>query len=329
MKMSSSEATEATTKQAPLRALVRQVPPRVEESITRPRSATTVGLGCLSVTLGLAELLAPRALARLTGVRDDVRTRWIVRALGARELAVGIGLLADRRPSRWLWARVAGDVVDLALLGAAARQAGAERPRALGAIGAVVGITALDAACAATATKDDHARAAVPVRKSITIARPPEEVFRLWRALEKAPTYLANIESVEVLDARRSRWTARGPVGPVVTWESVITEEQPNAALAWKSTDSSDVHTSGRVTFESAPGERGTEVHLELRYGPPRHGAGKLGAFLWKTSLEPMLERDLARFKQLLETGHIVQSDASLHRGPHPARPSAVTGGLS
>lgn len=34
------------------------------------------------------------------------------------------------------------------------------------------------------------------------------------------------------------------------------------------------------------------------------------------------LRADLKRLKQLLETGDIVRSDASVHRGPHPAQPS-------
>ena len=34
---------------------------------------------------------------------------------------------------------------------------------------------------------------------------------------------------------------------------------------------------------------------------------------------------DLRRVKQVLETGELVRSDASIHRGMHPARPAAPT----
>jgi len=77
----------------------------------------------------------------------------------------------------------------------------------------------------------------------------------------------------------------------------------------------------GIVRFVPAPGDRGTEVHVELRYEPP---AGKLGALVAKLfGEEPALQvnGDLRRFKQVLETGEVVRSDASIHRGMHPAQP--------
>jgi hypothetical protein len=33
------------------------------------------------------------------------------------------------------------------------------------------------------------------------------------------------------------------------------------------------------------------------------------------------MKNDLRQFKQVLETGEVVRSDASLAAGPHPARP--------
>ena len=74
----------------------------------------------------------------------------------------------------------------------------------------------------------------------------------------------------------------------------------------------------------AAPGGRGTEVHVELRYDPP---GGKLGALVAKLfGEEPgqQVEGDLRRFKQVIETGEVVHSDASIHRGLHPAQPSGA-----
>jgi uncharacterized membrane protein len=81
------------------------------------------------------------------------------------------------------------------------------------------------------------------------------------------------------------------------------------------------VPNSGKVRFVPAPGGRGTEVHLDISYDPP---AGTLGATLAKLlGKEPgqQIEGDLRRLKQVLETGEVMQSDASIHRGPHPAKP--------
>jgi hypothetical protein len=103
------------------------------------------GLGWFSVGLGLCQLIAPKRLARLIGVSERPRTLRLMRALGARELTAGLGLLTRRRSSPWLWARVAGDIVDLGLLANVLRSRNVDRTRVGGALTAVAGVTLLDA----------------------------------------------------------------------------------------------------------------------------------------------------------------------------------------
>jgi hypothetical protein len=80
----------------------------------------TRGLGWFSIGLGAAQVLTPSGMDRAVGVRDNSRNRSVMAGVGgARELAVGVGILSRRRPKSWLWARVAGDVLDLAMLGRA------------------------------------------------------------------------------------------------------------------------------------------------------------------------------------------------------------------
>lgn len=103
-------------------------------------------LGFFSIGLGLAEVLAPRAVARLTGVRRLA----LLQAYGLRELAAGIGILNNTQPSGWLWSRVAGDAMDLITLARNLGEAGAqERKRTLTSLLAVAGVTTLDVAAAA------------------------------------------------------------------------------------------------------------------------------------------------------------------------------------
>lgn len=103
-------------------------------------------LGYFSIGLGLAEVLAPRAVARLTGVRQ----LGLLQAYGLRELAAGLGILNTARPDDWLWSRVAGDALDLVTL---ARSLGTannrERGCTLTSLLAVAGVTALDIVAAA------------------------------------------------------------------------------------------------------------------------------------------------------------------------------------
>ena len=106
-------------------------------------------LGLFSVGLGLAELLAPRTMARRTGVRHV----GLLRGYGARELASGVGILGTDRPGFWLWSRVAGDAMDLATLAAAYAEGNSrDRGRAMMAAAAVAGVTVLDVLCAAEHT---------------------------------------------------------------------------------------------------------------------------------------------------------------------------------
>ncbi|HYD85492.1 MAG TPA: hypothetical protein VEA63_15605, partial [Opitutus sp.] len=113
------------------------------------------GLGWFSIALGLTELLAPKKLARAIGVGEGHEN--LLRALGAREIASGLGILARPKPTGMVWSRVAGDAMDLALLGFAYEARGTDRRRLTAAIIAVAGITALDVATAIRLTQPPRA----------------------------------------------------------------------------------------------------------------------------------------------------------------------------
>lgn len=102
----------------------------------------SLGLGIFSIALGLAELAATRRIARALG-NDHRAGRVTLRAFGAREMLAGAGLLAAPAHSTLVWNRVAGDAMDLAALGLAARSA--PRHRAIwGALAFVAGATVID-----------------------------------------------------------------------------------------------------------------------------------------------------------------------------------------
>jgi uncharacterized membrane protein len=263
-------------------------------------------LGWFSIGLGLTEVTAPGTVARFAGINGN---RGVVRALGVREIAHGIGILSRRKPVGWLWSRVFGDLIDLAVLGKAATLPDANKRRVAAAAAAVTGVTLLDFKAGQQLTRvggaiqeDDS----IHVKKSIIIGRPPEEIYRFWRDFRNLPRVMDHLESVEVIDNKRSRWVAKGPAGKRVHWEADTTEDRPNELIAWRSIEGSTVENSGSVRFEPAPGGRGTLVRVELNYRPP---AGLLGATIAKLlGEEPglQLEEDLRRLKQIMETGEII-----------------------
>lgn len=113
----------------------------------RRRSAETLarGLGWFSIGLGLAELLAPRALARTLGMQGSER---LLQAYGLREVATGVGILMARQPAPWIWGRVGGDGLDLATLMPGLSDRNPQQANVGLALAAVAGVTVLDIVCA-------------------------------------------------------------------------------------------------------------------------------------------------------------------------------------
>ncbi len=62
---------------------------------------------------------------------------------------------------------------------------------------------------------------------------------------------------------------------------------------------------------------------MDLGYDPPGGTVGAALAKLLGRDAAQMLDDDLRAFKQVMETGEVVNSDASVHRAMHPARPPA------
>lgn len=129
------------------------------EDGTDGREIFAKGLGLFGIGLGLAEIFAPRQWARLIGVKSRPA---LFTALGGREILSGVGILAQRRPAGWLWSRVAGDVMDLALLGVAFASEDSEETKVEAAAGAVAGVMILDVICAV-----QHSRETGPIRVEV------------------------------------------------------------------------------------------------------------------------------------------------------------------
>ena len=284
------------------------------------------GLGWFSNGLALAQLAMPRRFARAIGAPDGSRTLALVRLVGAREVAAGVGILVRPRPVGWLWARVAGDVMDLALLGAALSSNDSRRKRVGTAAAAVAGVTVLDALAAqrlaqrkgqGTDERADDGK--LRVTKVMTVNRPPDEAYAVWRDFTGLPRFMTHLESVEETGEGRWRWKASGPAGKTVEWEAEVTEDRPAERIGWRSLPGGEVETSGVVTFAPAPGGRGTEVRVELGYSPPAGLLGATVAWLFGEDPKHQLDDDLRRFKQVLETGEIVRSEGS-PQGPSLAQ---------
>ena len=84
-----------------------------------------------------------QARPRSSGTEITTIIGAVLRAMGAREILSGVGILTPRNPTAGLWSRVAGDAMDLGLLGVAAART-RNRKMVAGAIAMVAAISALD-----------------------------------------------------------------------------------------------------------------------------------------------------------------------------------------
>ena len=167
------------------------------------------------------------------------------------------------------------------------------------------------------------------VMRSVTIGRPREEVYRFWRALENLPRFMYHVQSVTPAPGGRSHWVVKGPANRRIEWDAEITDDIPGSRIAWQTLPGSDIAHVGNVVFEDAPGDRGTEVRVQLYYDAPGGKAGATIAKLLGDDPKEQVKNDLRRFKQVLETGEVVLSDGSLSgagQGPAKQRASQPVG---
>lgn len=155
------------------------------------------------------------------------------------------------------------------------------------------------------------------VRTSALVLRSPEELYGLWRDVEKAPMWQEEIAEVRATGAKTSHWymlTGNDP-DKFLEWDSEILNDEPGKRITWRSI-AGDSNNAGEVIFETAPGGHGTIVTVLQEFR-----MGKL-ASAWETltgrNPKQAIIENLRHFKALAETGEIPRTQGQPHgpRGP-------------
>ena len=177
--------------------------------------------------------------------------------------------------------------------------------------------TAKDPEPAAAGLPIDPDDAGELIGRTVTINRSPHDLYTFWRDFRNLPLFMENIESVQILDGTRSHWKVKAPADTTVEWDSLITEDIPGEAIAWRSADEASIANSGRIEFKQTSNGRGTQVTATIVYDPPAGTLGKVIAKLFQREPNIQARQDLRRFKQLMETGEIPtsQGPAAAPRG--------------
>lgn len=152
----------------------------------------------------------------------------------------------------------------------------------------------------------------VRVRSAVTIGKPADELYRLWRQPGTLSRIMGQFADVEALDERRMHWRTPEIMGHALEWDAEITEERPGELLCWRSTEDAPLKNEGEVRFGEAPQARGTEVRLAMRFDPPGGALGRAALKAMGPTPRLLASHALRRFKSLAETGEI----ATLYHNP-------------
>lgn len=139
--------------------------------------------------------------------------------------------------------------------------------------------------------------------KSIIVNGDVSTLYALWADFENFPDFMSHITSVEKTGEHMSHWQMKGPMNTTLEWDAKTTRLEKNKRIAWRSTEDSQMKTSGQVTF-TALSQNQTEITVTLQYVPPGNTLGDIVARLF-TDPEGQLTEDLRNFKAFAEQRHV------------------------
>lgn len=140
--------------------------------------------------------------------------------------------------------------------------------------------------------------------RSVQVSGDVEEVFAAWADLESFPGFIDRLKSVTRTGPNTTHWVAQGPLGVEVEWDAETTRFEPPQRIAWNSQHSSEVRTSGQVTFNPLPGGL-TEVTVTLQHATESL-KGKAGYLL--ANLDGVLDEALRSFKANVEARRLART---------------------
>ncbi|WP_345955899.1 SRPBCC family protein [Mucilaginibacter sp. PAMB04168] len=142
----------------------------------------------------------------------------------------------------------------------------------------------------------------VNIRSSFTINKPRQEVYEFWRQLDNLPKFMKHLDTVEVIDSKRSHWVLKLPTNVAkVSWDAEIVNDEPGYAIGWSSLPGSTIDNAGKVRFKDAEDGSGTIVDVVISYTPPAGGVGTVAGHALNPLFKKMVDDDVRNFKQYMD----------------------------
>jgi uncharacterized membrane protein len=132
------------------------------------------------------------------------------------------------------------------------------------------------------------------IEQSIDVNVPVRTAYDQWTQFEEFPRFMEGVREVRQLDDKRLAWCAEVG-GKEKRWEAEITEQIPDARIAWRSR--TGANNAGVVTFHRLDDQK-TRVMLQLEYDP-EGVVENVGDAVGVVSSR--VRGDLARFKDFIE----------------------------
>ena len=143
----------------------------------------------------------------------------------------------------------------------------------------------------------------IQLQSSIDIRRAPKVCYAYWRDFTHLPRFMTHLQTVEVLDDRKSHWIVDGPADTTVEWDAELLEDVPNERISWRSLENAQIDNAGSVEFVPLDKGRATRVKVALTYNPVLGRVGDLISHLFGETPDQDLTDDLSRLKQAIERG--------------------------
>lgn len=150
------------------------------------------------------------------------------------------------------------------------------------------------------------------VEEAITVGEPAEELSEFAHeagTLERIVGPFADVSPVDE-ESDRHRWTVGEPLDQAVSWEMDLADDSTDERLRWEPVDDNALIDDWLMEFREAPGDRGTEVILEITFAPPG-GVGNAAIDRLDVVPESLVGTALDRFKSLAETGEIPTTEGN------------------
>jgi len=142
----------------------------------------------------------------------------------------------------------------------------------------------------------------VNIRSTFVVDKPRQEVYDFWRKLDNLPLFMKHLESVEVIDEKRSHWVLKLPLGaPRVSWDAEIVKDEPGYMIGWSSLPDSLIDNAGKVVFKDSEDGNGTQLDIVITYRPPAGGFGGSIAHALNPVFKNLVDTDVRNFVQYMD----------------------------